>query len=103
MGWFLRALTRRIIIAIGVGVLLAGAPFIALDFWLGGLIDRQGREEIETSAKRAISLAQSRVTHVIATPDQLVARGVDSCAAGHIEAMRFAGRSANRRWFLRNR
>ncbi len=90
MGRFLRVLTRRKVIAIAVGVLLAGAPLVAFDFWLGGLIDQQGQEEVETSAKRAISLAESRVTSVIATLDQLAARDVDSCAAGHIEAMRFA-------------
>jgi len=90
MGRFLRALTRRKVIAITVGVLLAGAPLVAFDFWLGGLFDRQGQEGVETSAKRAISLAESRVTQVIATLDQLAARNVDSCAPGHIEAMRFA-------------
>jgi sensor c-di-GMP phosphodiesterase-like protein len=90
MGRLLRALTRRKVIAIAVGVLLAAAPLVAFDFWLGGLIDRQGQEEVETSAKRAISLAESRVTRVIATLDQLAARDVDSCAPGHIEAMRFA-------------
>ncbi len=90
MGRLLRVLTRRKVIAIAVGVLLAGAPLVAFDFWLGRLIDQQGQVEVETSAKRAISLAESRVTQVIATLDQLAARDVDSCAPGHIEAMRFA-------------
>ena len=50
MGLVVRAFTRRNIIAIAVGVLLAGAPLVAFDFWLGGLIDRQGQEEVDTSA-----------------------------------------------------
>jgi sensor c-di-GMP phosphodiesterase-like protein len=91
MGRFLRAFTRRNVVAIVVGVLLAGALLIAFDFWLGGLIDQRGQEEVETSAKRAISLAESRVTQVIGALDQLAARDVDSCAPRHIEAMRFAG------------
>ena len=53
MGLIVRALTRRNIVAIVAGVLLAGAPLVAFDFWLGGLIDCQGREEVDTSAKRA--------------------------------------------------
>jgi sensor c-di-GMP phosphodiesterase-like protein len=90
MGRFLRALTRRNVIAIAVGVLLAGAPLVAFDFWLGGLINRRGQEEVETSAKRAISLADSRVTQVIGALDQLAARGVDSCRLSHVAAMREA-------------
>jgi len=88
MGLIVRALTRRNIVAIVAGVLLAGAPLVAFDFWLGGLIDRQGQEEVDTSAKRAIALAESRVTQVIATLDGLAARGVDSCRPDDVEAMR---------------
>jgi sensor c-di-GMP phosphodiesterase-like protein len=90
MGLIVRALTRRNIVAIAVGVLLAGAPLAAFNFWLGGLIDRQGREDVETSAKRAIALAESRVTQVIAALDGLAARGVNSCRVSDVEAMRQA-------------
>ena len=91
MGLIVRALTRKNIFAIIVGVLLAGAPLLAFDFWLGGLIDRQGQDEVDTSAKRAIGLAEFRVTQVIAALDGLAARGVDSCGPDDIEAMRHAG------------
>ena len=90
MGSLVRALTRKNIVAIAVGVLLAGAPLAAFNFWLGGLIDRQGQEEVDTSAKRAIALAESRVTQVIAMLDGLAARGVDSCRPGDVEALRQA-------------
>ena len=90
MAWSLRGFTRRNVIAIAAGILLAGAPLVAFDFWLGGVIHRQGQQEVETSAKRAISLAESRVTEVIGALDALAARGVNSCAPGHIEAMRRA-------------
>ena len=90
MGLLVRALTRKNIAAIAVGVLLAGAPLAAFNFWLGGLVDRQGQEEVDTSAKRAIALAESRVTQVIAALDGLAARGVDSCRPGDVEAMRQA-------------
>ncbi len=90
MGLIVRAFTRRNIVAIAVGVLLAGAPLAAFNFWLGGLIDRQGEAEVGTSAKRAIALAESRVTQVIAMLDGLAARGVDSCRESDIDALRQA-------------
>ncbi|MGH6725605.1 MAG: EAL domain-containing protein [Pseudolabrys sp.] len=90
MGSIVRALSRRHIVAIAVGVLLAGAPLAAFNFWLSGLIDRQGLGEVDTSAKRAIALAESRVSQVIAALDGLAARGVDSCEPSDIAAMRQA-------------
>jgi sensor c-di-GMP phosphodiesterase-like protein len=88
MGLFVRAFPRRNLIAIVIGVLLVGVPLIAFDFWLGGLIDRQGQAEVETSAKRAIALAESRVNAVIGALDGLAARGIASCSPVDIQAMR---------------
>ena len=90
MGLIVRALTRKKIFAIIVGVFLAGAPMLAFDFWLNGLINRQGQEEVDTSAKRAIALAEYRVTQVIGTLDDLAKRGVNNCKPSNIEAMRQA-------------
>ena len=90
MGLIVRGFTRKNIIAIIAGVALAGAPLLAFHFWLGGLIDRQGQDEVDTSAKRAIALAEFRVTQVISTLDGLAARGVDSCGPADVEAMRQA-------------
>ncbi len=90
MGRFVRAMSRRNILAIAAGVLLAGAPLVVFDFWLGGLIDRQSQEEVDTSVKRAISLAESRVTQVIGTLDALAAGGVGACGPADLEAMRRA-------------
>jgi sensor c-di-GMP phosphodiesterase-like protein len=70
--------------------LFAGAPVLAFDFWLNGIIDRQGQEEVETSAKRAIALAESRVSQVLSTLDGLAARGVDSCRTDDLQAMQRA-------------
>jgi sensor c-di-GMP phosphodiesterase-like protein len=90
MGLIVRELTRKKIFAIFVGVFFAGAPVLALDLWLSGLINRQGQEEVETSAKRAIALAEYRVTQVIGTLDDLAQRGVNGCEPGDIDAMRQA-------------
>ncbi len=54
MGFFVRAFSRRNIFAIAVGVVLAGAPLIAFNFWLENLIDRQGEAEVGTTAKRVL-------------------------------------------------
>jgi sensor c-di-GMP phosphodiesterase-like protein len=88
MGFVVRALSRKNIIAIVAGVLLAGAPLLAFNWWVGGLIDRQGQEEVDTSAKRAIALAETRVSQVIAALDGLAARGVDSCRPDDLAAIR---------------
>jgi hypothetical protein len=42
MGSTVRAFSRRNLIAIAAGALLAGVPLIAFDFWLGSMINRQG-------------------------------------------------------------
>ncbi len=70
------------------GVVLAAAPLFAFDFWLGGIINRQGQEEIDTSAKRAVSLAEARVVDTIDALDALAAQGVNGCGPEQIAAMR---------------
>jgi sensor c-di-GMP phosphodiesterase-like protein len=90
MGLIARAWTRKNLIAIIAGVVLAGAPMLAFNFWIGGLIDRQGQDDVGTSAQRAIALAESRVSQVIEALDGLAARGVDGCEPADIAAMRQA-------------
>ena len=85
-----RAFTRRKIIAAVIGIVLAGAPLAVLDFWLSGLIDQQGQEDVDASARRAISLAESRVSQVVGALDKLAAGGIATCAPGNIEPMRQA-------------
>src|SRR5665213_315130 len=86
MGLFVRALTRRNLIAIAAGVLLAGAPLVAFDFWLTGMIDRQGGAEIANAARRAVSLAETRLNLAISGLDELAAQGVDSCGPSQLQA-----------------
>src|ERR1700693_4707004 len=94
LGWIsrwgrgVRGFSRKNLVAIALGVVLAGAPLLAFNYWLSGLIERQGQDEVGTSAKRAIMLAETRVSHVIAALDDLAARGVDSCRPANIESMR---------------
>ena len=94
MGLVLRAFTRRNLVAIAVGVLLAGAPLVVLDFWLNRLIERQGQAEITAAARRAVALVNSRLQQVIEALDNLAAQGVNSCRPAAIDAMRQAAFSA---------
>ena len=107
MGIGLRAVTRRNVIAVAIGTLLAGAPLLAFDFWLNGLIDRQGQEDIDTSAKRAVALAESRVNQVTAALDRprrawrgfLPCRQRGNDAARHLRHRADQGSGADwRRW-----
>jgi sensor c-di-GMP phosphodiesterase-like protein len=90
MGLLVRAFTRQNIVAIAVGVLVAGAPLVAFNFWLSGVIDRQGQAETEISARRAVAFAEQRVTQVLGVIDDLAGRGVNTCDPGHIEALQQA-------------
>jgi sensor c-di-GMP phosphodiesterase-like protein len=90
MGLFLRAFPRRNLIAIVVGALLAGVPLIAFDFWLDKLVETQAGAEVANAARRAVSLAETRLNQTTGALDGLAAQGVNSCQPGHVEAMRKA-------------
>ena len=90
MGLFVRAFSRRNLIAIAAGVVLAGAPLIAFDYWLDYVVDSQGSAEVATAARRAVALAELRLNQTIRALDELVAQGVSSCQPSHVEAMRQA-------------
>jgi sensor c-di-GMP phosphodiesterase-like protein len=85
-----RVVSRRNIFAVVVGVLLAGISYLAFNYWVEGVIDRQGEIEVGTAARRAIALAEARVRDTIGALDHLAGRGVNSCDPAQIEAMRQA-------------
>jgi sensor c-di-GMP phosphodiesterase-like protein len=86
----LRAVSRRNLLAAAAGIVLAAAPLLAFNMWLDSLIERQGQEEAETSASRAVSLAEGRVGQVIRALDNLSAVGVDSCRPEDVTLLRQA-------------
>src|SRR5476649_1942945 len=73
MGSVVRAFSRRNLIAIAAGVMLAGAPLVAFDFWLDRLIDTQGGEQVSAAARRAVSLAEARLNQTIGALNELAA------------------------------
>jgi sensor c-di-GMP phosphodiesterase-like protein len=82
-----RNFPRKHIIAIVLGALLAGTPLLLFDYWLARAIQRQTADEVTTSAKRAIALADTRVSQAITALDGLVAAGVRSCTGADLDAM----------------
>lgn len=90
MGLFARIFTRQNIAAIAVGVLVAGTPLVAFNFWLSGVIDRHGQEETVGTAMRAVALADRRAVQVVHVLDDLAARGGDPCGSDAIAAMQHA-------------
>ena len=88
------------------GAVLAGAPLLAFDYWLARLIERQSVEDVTTSAKRAIALAETRVGASRSTRStiwrsrrEVVRRRRSRCDA----ARQFSRRAdqGNRRWSIR--
>ena len=90
MGRVARALTRRNLLAIVAGAFLAGVPLLVFNFWLGSLIERQGQAEIDSAAKRAVALANARLSQALGALDDLAAHGVSSCGVSSSEALRRA-------------
>ena len=69
-------------------MVLAGPPVAALNIWLGGLVERQGREELDLAARRHMVLSEARIARAVAALDELAARGIDSCRVTHVDALR---------------
>jgi sensor c-di-GMP phosphodiesterase-like protein len=88
--WGVPSFSRKHIIAIVAGIVLAGAPLIAFDYCVSRLVERQGAEDVMTSAKRAVALADARVSQIIAALDDLAARGAGACTPENIVMMRHA-------------
>jgi sensor c-di-GMP phosphodiesterase-like protein len=80
----------RNLIAIAVGILLAGAPIAGLNFWVDGLLMRQSSNDAETFARRSIELANMRLESALATLDALAKRGVDGCRPDQVTALKQA-------------
>jgi sensor c-di-GMP phosphodiesterase-like protein len=81
---------RKRLIAIAIGVVVAGGPLLVFDSWLGNLVERQTQEDSTNLAKRSIHLAELRLGRTVAALEELVRDGVNSCAPAHVGKMRKA-------------
>jgi len=81
---------HKLLVAVAVGVALAGPPVAALNIWLSGMVERQARDELELSVRRHMALSEARIGRAVAVLDRLAASGVDSCRSDNVEALRQA-------------
>lgn len=85
-----RALTRQNLVAIAVGVVLAGVSLLVFNLWLGNLVAGHGQRAIDNAAHRAVSVANARLSQALAALDELSDDGVTSCAGTAGDTMRAA-------------
>ena len=78
------------LLAIIAGIVIAGLPMVVFHYWLDDLVERQGNEEVRMSARRTVSLAETRITKVTATLNDLASQGIDSCETANLDAFRRA-------------
>jgi sensor c-di-GMP phosphodiesterase-like protein len=78
------------LLAIIAGIVIAGLPMVVFHYWLDDLVERQGSEEVLMSARRTVSLAESRITKVAATLNDLAGQAIDSCEIANLDALRRA-------------
>jgi sensor c-di-GMP phosphodiesterase-like protein len=81
---------RKELMAVLIGVTLAGVPAVAFNLWVDWFMEQRGRDDVDQVAKRSLMLADRRASRVVQTLADLAARGVDGCAPAQIEAMREA-------------
>src|SRR3569833_2477160 len=81
MSLFARGFTRQNFVAIMVGVFIACVPLVVFNFWLSGVIDQLGQEEIDLSAGNAIQRTEHRLDLAADALIALAAAGVATCEA----------------------
>ena len=79
---------RKKLVAVVIGVVLASVPMAAFSLWLDYFIEQKGREEVDLVGRRALALADARLSRVVDALGELAERGIESCRAGHLESLR---------------
>jgi len=85
---FGRIWQHKRLIAITAGVIMAAVPLIGFDYWLSDLVQRQTQEDSTQLAKRAIDLAETRLTRAVSALVTLRTLGADSCTPDDITMIR---------------
>lgn len=86
---FVRLLSKKLIAAVA-GVLLAGTPMLLFNYWLNNLILEQTRDDVDSTARRSITLAEGRIGHAMSAVEDLARRDVTTCSPEHVDALRRA-------------
>jgi sensor c-di-GMP phosphodiesterase-like protein len=78
---------QRKLVAVVAGIVLAGGAAWLLQDVVDHRIEQQVRDELKTSARRAMALVEGRIGEVIADLAALGERGVGSCSAADRDAL----------------
>lgn len=88
-GVFVGSVSRKLI-AVVAGILIAGLPTLLFIYWLNSLVLEQTREDIDSTTRRSITLAEGRIARALSGLEDLARRGIDSCNPDNIETLRRA-------------
>jgi sensor c-di-GMP phosphodiesterase-like protein len=83
-------LKRKELLAVVIGVALAGVPIGAFNLWVAWFVRQQGYEDVDKVARRSLALADRRSARVIRVLTDLSRRGIDGCSPAETEALRQA-------------
>jgi sensor c-di-GMP phosphodiesterase-like protein len=78
---------QRLLIAVGAGIVLAGVPVLLLQVAVDYRIEQQGREEVESTARRGMALVETRIRRVVAELGALDRSGIGGCSAAERNAL----------------
>lgn len=83
-------LLSKKLMAVVAGVLIAGAPMLLFNYWLNDLILEQTREDVDSTARRSVTLAEGRIGQAINAVESLARRGITTCSPENVDALRRA-------------
>jgi sensor c-di-GMP phosphodiesterase-like protein len=78
---------QKLVIAVVAGIVLAGTPVVLLQVAVDHRIEQQGREEVESTARRGMALVEIRIRRVVAELGALDRSGVSGCSAADRNAL----------------
>jgi sensor c-di-GMP phosphodiesterase-like protein len=86
---FVRFFPKKLI-AVLAGALIAGVPMGLFNYWLNNLILEQTRDDVDSTARRSITLAEGRIGLAMNAVEDLARRGITTCGPEHMDALRRA-------------
>jgi sensor c-di-GMP phosphodiesterase-like protein len=78
------------VVAVLVGIALAGAGMSALNYWRRHAVDQMGRAQVEIAAQRLIEVAEYRLDAALASLDKLDQDGNAGCSSNQLDSLRQA-------------
>src|SRR5690606_19497353 len=60
------------------------------NFWVNNLILEQTRDDVDSTARRSITLAEGRIGQAMSAVEDLARRDITTCSPEHVDALRRA-------------